>query len=278
MIPLPEPESEAAEVTPGFAILLTFGLAFFQLLFIVLLGGMGLGAGPALWGISAILAFGFAFRLAIPRIQSPPGVHLGFVRPPPLAWWAGLFLVASVLLISEADNVFKEVWPVPEELTSVEPPENVAYQLALALVLVAVLPATQEILFRGLLLPPIVRLWGAGRGILFISALNALAFGLINPWAFASVLTSALVLGVLRHSSRSVLPCLLLHVLFGLITFMASREAFQIPGFDDTTAAHTPMEWLAPAALLSGIGLGLCRAAASGPGPAVPTESPRDES
>ncbi len=278
MIPSPEPAPEAPPVTPGFAVRLTLVVALSQVILILMLGSMGFSAGPASLGIATILAFGIAFRLAVPRIPSPPEVHLGFVRPPPMTWWAALFLLASVLLVSEADNIVKEVFPLPEELlASSEPPESVAYALGLALVLVVVLPTAQELLFRGLLHAPIVRLWGSARGIVFISALNALAFALMNPWALAPVLTSALVLGILRQSAGSLLPCLLLHALFGLVTFMAAHEVFQIPGFDDTSAAHTPMLWLGPAALLSGIGFGLCRAAASGPSTPLPTEITRDD-
>jgi len=272
MIPPPDPAPPAPPVTPGFAVLLSFVVAFSQLILILVLSSMGLGMGPASLGIATLLAFGFAFTLAVPRIPAPPEVQLGFVRPPPIAWWAALFLLGSVLLISEADNVVRGVWPMPEELSSAGPPGDFADQMGLALVLVVVLPVAQEILYRGLLQPPIVRLWGSARGIAFISALNALAFSLMNPWALIPVFASALVLGVLRQSASSLLPCLLLHVLFGGVTLLASHAFFQIPGFDDTTAPHTPMMWLAPAALLSGIGFGLCRAAASTPGPPLPTE------
>ena len=275
--PEPEPEAEVPPITPGFAILLTFVVAFSQVFFILTLRSLGLDMGPASLGIATILAFGFTFRLAVPRIPSPPSIHLGFVRPPPIAWWAALFLVASVLLISEADNIAKEMWPLPDELTPVEPPEGAAYQLGLALLLVVVLPAAQEILFRGLLQPGMVRLWGSGRGVLFISALNALAFALLNPWSFAATLTSSLVLGVLRQSSSSLLPCLLLHAMFGLVTLLATHEFFSIPGFDDLSAAHTPMEWLGTAALLCGIGFGLCRAAASPRAPTLPTQLPGED-
>ncbi len=280
MIPLPEPESEpeVQPITPGFAVLLTFVVAFSQVFLILMLGSLGFGMGPASLGIATILAFGFSFRLAVPRIPTPPSVHLGFVRPAPVAWWAALFLASSVLLTSEVDNIAKQIWPLPDKLVPVEPPEGVAYQLGLALVLVVVLPAAQEILFRGLLQPAMVRLWGSGRGIAFISALNALAFGLLNPWAFAPTFTSSLVLGILRQSSSSLLPCLLLHALFGGATLLATYEFFRIPGFDDTSAPHTPMEWLGTAALLCGIGLGLCRAAATPRGPTLPTELPHHDS
>ncbi len=282
MIPLPErdPESppQALAITPGFAVLLSLLLAFFQVVFMLMLHGLGFAAGPGTWGIAVLLAFAFSFMLAVPRIASPPGFHLGFVRPAPLAWGAALFLLSSILLISEADNILKQIWPLPPELSSHEPPGSVAYQLGLVLVLLVVLPGTQELLFRGVLQPPMVQQFGAVRGILYVSALNALALALMNPWAVASAFTTALVMGVVRHSGHSLLPSLLLHALFGVITLMATYQAFDIPGFDDTSAAHTPMMWLAPAAVLSGIGFSLCRAAAAAtpPEPPASSEAPED--
>ena len=69
----------------------------------------------------------------------------------------------------------------------------------------------------------------------------------------------ALVLGLLRTASGSVVPGLVLHMAFGLCSVLATAELFGIPGFDDISATHTPLEWLVPAALFTGIGLRLCR-------------------
>ena len=47
-----------------------------------------------------------------------------------------------------------------------------------------------------------------------------------------------------------------------VLTLGAQFQLFGLAGFDDTTAAHTPLEWLAAAAILTGIGLALLRVAA----------------
>ena len=77
---------------------------------------------------------------------------------------------------------------------------------------------------------------------------------------FPVVAARGLLLGLLRESSGSLLPGLVLNVLFGAIAVLAMREFFGIPGFDDSESAHTPLLWLTPAAISTGAGIGLCRA------------------
>jgi hypothetical protein len=90
-----------------------------------------------------------------------------------------------------------------------------------------------------------------------LAGLAALALG--GPWQLQRSLSMGLVLGVVRESSRSLLPCLVLHAGFGVVFVLASFQAFGIPGFDDLTSAHTPILWLTPAALATGAGLRICQ-------------------
>lgn len=271
MIPSLDPRTPTV-LTPGLAALLTAAAALLQVTFVLMLLVMGMDSGPPTQGIAKIMGFGLAFMLAASRIPAPPAFHLGFVRPPAVAWWAGVFLLASILLVSELDNVSKQVWPVPEELLARAVPEGAGYSLGLLFYLVIVLPLSHEVFFRGLLQPRMVEHWGTRRGVLCTALLDAGASLLLNPWAVVSALCSALLIGTLRHASGSLLPGLALHALFGACGFLASYGAFGIPGFDDTTAPHTPLGWLAPAAALTGVGLGLCRVAASAPRPQAPPD------
>jgi hypothetical protein len=96
-----------------------------------------------------------------------------------------------------------------------------------------------------------------------MALLNGMAASIVlGRWALAYVVSNALVLGVLRICSGSVLPGLLLNAALGLLGVLAARNLFGIPGFDDTSSPHTPLAYLVPAALSVGIGLRLCRAAA----------------
>ena len=60
-------------------------------------------------------------------------------------------------------------------------------------------------------------------------------------------------------------------MIFGACRVASVQNAFGIPGFDDMSADHTPLIWLLPAALLTGVGLRLCQAMlASSDEPVVP--------
>ncbi len=259
-------------VTAAFATVITILVGFVQAAFLLAFRDVSSAATPAIMGMATIVAFGYALFLAASRIPNPPAFHLGLVRPPAIAWTAVLFLASSLLLVSEVDNLFKRLFPLPEAWLEAERelPAGALYALSLTLVFAVVRPVAQELLFRGFMQPHFVRRWGPIAGIGFTSLLNGLAFFLLNPWSFASVFALSLVLGTVRHSCRSLLPALTLHALFGITTVLATYGVFGIDGFDNLDAPHTPLGWLAPAALLSGIGFGLCRAAAASPPPEAP--------
>jgi membrane protease YdiL (CAAX protease family) len=228
----------------------------------LVLAATGLPFGVGVVGMAALLAYGAAFALCIPRIPQPPAVGLALLSPPRIAWLAVILLAWSLILTSEVDNLVKHVFPVPEGMRATGTTTPVSL-LPLLLVSVFVYPLTQELLFRGALQPRMIESLGRVRGILFTALLNAVAVSIavFNPWAIAPTAANALLLGVLRETSGSLLPSLLLHVLWGLVGVGAAYGAFGIPGFDDLTATHTPLGWLVLAALFTGAGLRLCRIA-----------------
>lgn len=222
----------------------------------------------SLIGIGMIVGYGTAVLLAVPRITSPPERWLGFVRPPPVAWLAAILLIPAVMLASELDNVVKAFLPVPAR----EPrPAPSGFELVeLAIFLIAVVPAAYEIFFRGVLHTPLVARLGAPTGVCVLACIAgvsaALFSGASTPELVAALIQStalALVIGILRHCSGSLWPCLALSAGIGAISWFAAQAAFGIPGFDDISAAHTPLVWLAPCAASVGVGLGLCRALAA---------------
>lgn len=268
MIPDDEDEPLVPPLTPGFALLLAVTVGILQATLILVLSNSGF-RGVGLVGMAAIPAYAAAFAACAPRLQKPPTVGLALLRPRRVIWWAVFFLLWSLLLTSEIDNVVKVIMPVPEAL---QPPSDAEVSLPfwpLFLVLVVVGPLTQELLFRGALQPVLVEQLGAGRGVAYTALLNSLATSMaFSPWSFLPSFANALVLGVLRHSSGSLYPSLVLHALSGLTALAATYGLFGIGGFDDTRVVHTSLLWLVPSALFTGLGLRLCRrAAAAGPPP-----------
>ncbi len=268
MIPGNENPEEQLPFTAGFAILLALGAAYLQ--FALFIGPVIFEwstpealRSPARLGIAAILAYGGAFALATRRIHESPTSALGFVPSPRLAWLAAVLFLPSVLLISEIDNVVKQIIPLAPSGSRADAVLDEGLHVAeWSVVLIAVLPIVEEVFFRGLLLPPMVEAWGRLRGVLVCAGVSGFAFtvGLMNPALFAVYAARGLVMGLLRVSSGSLWPGLALNVGFGVIAAFAIVESFGIPGFDDSSADHTPLGWLIPAALSTGVGLGLCRA------------------
>jgi membrane protease YdiL (CAAX protease family) len=256
---------------------LTLFASILQGVFMLLLMS-GFGPRVGFLGVAAIPAFGLAFAVGAQRLQDPPALALGLVRAPSRAWLAIPFLCAGLLLTSEIHNIVLQFFPYPEEMNEPRRPEGFLALLEWGAVLVLVLPATEELFFRGLLQPGLSRRVGAGRAVLLTAALHGMAAFLVRgPHVAPSIAASALLLGFVRHASGSLLPALGLNAAFGFVTLLATVEAFGIPGFDDTSAPHTPLGWLLPAALLVGFGLALCREASRespGPGPAPPPSLP----
>jgi membrane protease YdiL (CAAX protease family) len=263
-------------LTPGWAVMLTFFAAFLQgSIALILMQGTD-GSRASLFGLASLVAYGLAFAIGAPRVPAPPGPNLGFRAAPTQAWLAVPFLVSVVLLASEVDNVAKLLAPPPPELAEGKPPEGLATVLEWMLVFALVIPVIEEVFFRGLLLPGLRSAWGPVGGVGFMALLNGAAASLAaGPWALAYATPVAAVLGVLRLCSASILPGLLLNVSIGFVAVLAARRAFGIPGFDDTSAAHTPLGYLLPAAFLVGIGLRLCRAAGRVATPVVAEEVER---
>ena len=261
MNPDPEPEEALPFPSPGQATILTLFAGFLQGIFFLLLAQAG-GARVAFAGIATIVAFGFVFALGAPRLKGDPAEALGFVPARTLAWVAIPFLSAALLLTSEINNIVLDFFPLPPEMPEVE---GLAVLLEWGVVLVLVLPVSEELFFRGLVQPGLVERLGHRRGIALTALLDGLAAAIRLPHLLPEVVARALLLGFVRHVSGSLLPTLALAAVFGLVRLLAVTQAFGIPGFDDMSSPHTPLAWLAPAAILVGIGISVCRRPVNGP-------------
>jgi hypothetical protein len=253
-------------LTLEFAFVLALLAPLVHVLAMMVLSLVGFRGSVPVVGMGALLAYGGIFTVCALRFRRPPLQQLSLVRAPATAWAAVAFLAASVVLSSEIDNLVKAAVPLPSEL--VAPGEALETSdfvgSTLAVVELAVFPLAYELFFRGILQPLAVARIGVIAGILLTAMLSGVASGLVFGGLFgvAPAFANALVLCVLRQASGSLWPPLALHALTGLVTLGAQYQVFGLAGFDDTTAAHTPLEWLAAAAILTGIGLALLRLAA----------------
>lgn len=255
MIPGDEsPQEDPEPIGPGFAFFVTMVVAFTLVFVVATVIALSPGNVFGAVGIGTVVAFGIGIALTAPRIPPPPSITLGFFNASRTLWTGAILLVPSMLLASELDNWIRPLFPEVPENEGMGPPESWLTVIEYGLVFVVALPVMQELFFRGALQPSLVRATSRVRGILLTAALNVLAFPTVGV---AVVFCQAIVLGILRGSGRSLWPCFAVHMLFGVATVGGLADFWNIPGFDDLSVPHTPFEYLAPAALLTGIGLRL---------------------
>lgn len=172
------------------------------------------------------------------------------VRPVPaavvvLAITAGL---AMQFPLSELANLLAEVHPsfaIDEEARSalrrLVRVRSLGDAVAVSIAVVAIPAVSEELFFRGLLLPALGRRYGRGVGL----ALSALLFGAMHvmPVAIVYATVAGLVLGLVRLRTGSVLVPIAMHGAFNAVPVLLSAELARVEGFNTEHAGvdHLPL-------------------------------------
>ncbi len=221
--------------------MLARGLAHHEAMRHVTTSALALGAAQ-LAGLSAAIAFGMRLRgdeqdargqlslEATPRAAVLLAFAGGLALQLPLVELTTLLVdLVPALAHDEATEA------LVREATRIDSPLR-AVTVPFALVLVA--PVTEELLFRGLLLPALGARYGTTPAVIATSVL----FGLFHLDAQAAFFATAmgLVLGVVRVRSGSVLPAIALHAGFNALPVILKEEICPIDGFNVTGTEHVP--------------------------------------
>ena len=138
--------------------------------------------------------------------------------------------------------------------------DSVWTAITVPLAIVAIPAVSEELLFRGLLLPGLEKKHGAVIALI----LSSFLFGLIHgvPVAIAYATLAGLVLGHVRLKTGSVLPCIALHGAFNALPVMLPPEVVRIEGFNTigSHVVHLPLPLVLGSAVLAGV----CIAAMTG--------------
>lgn len=255
--------SPAAEAWPGLgnALLLALLATSARLLAAQLLGE-ALGYRDSVLGMSAIVGFGVALALAAPQLRVPAPLAFGVVPARAITWLALPLCVPWLLLVSELDNYVAHLLPRAADGGAVPPLEGPLALVELVLAVGIAAPVCQELFFRGLLQTALVPRLGRWAALMLVALLDGLALlPLFGPRAVVWGAGQALALGFVREAAGSLRPALALHLAFGAVAVLARLGAFGIPGFDDTSVAHTPPDWLVGAAVACACGFALCTSA-----------------
>lgn len=183
------------------------------------------GVNLAAFGL--VVAFGVRMARA-PVREAVPLRRLGAGLLVPV----GLTILGSMVLLSELDNRFRSLVPVPaplqEMLLRFTSDSTSATGTFVLLVIVA--PVTEEALFRGVILRGLLSRFRVAAAV----GLSAVLFALthLNPWQMASAAALGSLFGWWRVRTGSVTPGLLGHVLANAVVFGSPYLPWSIPGFN----------------------------------------------
>ncbi len=158
------------------------------------------------------------------------------------------FLTAGMalqFLLSEASNVVQTIEPIPLddqlELQRLLNPLSISDSLGLLVALVVVAPVTEEILFRGMLLPGLRSSYG--HTVAWVG--SSLLFGIshVRPAAMVPAFLGGMVLGWARVRTNSVLPSIFLHAGINALPLLLPSKIIAIRGFNTvgSNVYHVPM-------------------------------------
>lgn len=203
---------------------------------------------PAVVGILNILAIGAVLVWGL-RINKMSTRQLFLLRPVPTPLLVPMIITSlgMAILLSETDNLFRFVLPMPEFVADVFQKlftgQTSFWGSLMAMVVVA--PLTEELLFRGLILRGFLSRYTVVKSVLVSSLLFAAMHA--NPWQFISAMTLGCLFAWWFLRTGSLVPCIIGHMLNNGFSLMVSRSSVVIPGFssqDPGAAAELQPWWL----------------------------------
>lgn len=130
--------------------------------------------------------------------------------------------------------------------------DSLADALVVPLTVVAIPAVSEELLFRGLLLPGLEKQHNRAVGLVA----SSLLFGLIHwaPVAIVYATVAGFALGWLRLKTGSVLPCIAMHGAFNAVPVLLPVELIRIEGFNTVGEGvyHLPLSLVVVAGLIAG--------------------------
>jgi uncharacterized protein len=203
-------------------------------------------AGINLVAFGAAVALGLRFN----RLTFRRGLPLGRMTALQVAG-VGIIVLGAGVLVSEADNLFRVVLPMPQMLWNVFFSQDKLLSRIVLLVMIA--PVTEELLFRGIILRGLLSRHRPAVAV-FLSAFLFAALH-CNPWQFLSASFLGLALGWFYLRTGSLGLCVLGHAIFNALSIAFTMLPLDIPGFSippDPRAQIVFQPWWLD---LSGLGL-----------------------
>jgi membrane protease YdiL (CAAX protease family) len=233
-------------------------------------------------GLAQVIALGLAIfvgvRIAHREERLREALHIAPIAPAvaALAMVAGL---CSHFCLVELSAILSDLFPPLalddetirgiERMTRIDGPVR-AITVPLAVVVIA--PLTEELLFRGLLLPALRAQLGTAGAI----AVTGLLFGIFHvlPLVVVYAAIAGVVLGAIFVRTRSVLAPIAFHAAFNSVPLLLPAELVAIPGLNGQDGEHLPVALVASGAIGAALSLALLWRATASPPPEPPPPEP----
>lgn len=191
---------------------------------------LNLGAIQALAFGTAIVA-GLLFWQRGVRVRDALTLHPVSMVTLALAGIAGLALQFP---LAEIANLVQELVPVSmeEQLRQhrLVTPDSALDAIATILAVVVVAAGSEELFFRGLLLPRLRDAYGTPLALMVTSVLFGLVHG--HPVAIAYATVAGLVIGAVALRTGSTLTALVMHASVNAVPLLLPERVVRIPGFN----------------------------------------------
>ncbi|MDR2510105.1 MAG: CPBP family intramembrane metalloprotease [Spirochaetaceae bacterium] len=203
---------------------------------------LGLSESPDAAGVITILTNTLAAGIVIIFGYKKTGRAIKEVfklNAVPLRTWlaATVFMAGLVIIISEFDNLFNAILPMPAMLSEIFQSLAENNNAAIAILATGIIPAfTEELFLRGLILDGFSRNYSRRKAII----LSALLFGALhaNPWQFLSAFCVGIFLAWICINTKSIALCVYIHFFNNTLyvaTLRLPPDFPRIQGFNSVT-------------------------------------------
>jgi membrane protease YdiL (CAAX protease family) len=187
---------------------------------------------------ASIISFGIILLIGFKRTKRKFIEVFKFNKTSPFLWFSTIiFMIGLVIVTSELDNILNFVLPMPEMFKNALATLIVDQNFAVAIIVIAIIPAlTEELFFRGLVLDGFTRNYTRRKAIL----LSALFFGIIhlNPWQFLSGFIIGLFSAWICVNSNSIWLSICIHLFNNALYAITVRFKNLIPIIGYNNAAN----------------------------------------
>lgn len=193
-------------------------------------------------------AVGVIFIVAFPHRGREGGLLESVHVRPLVGWVVALCFLAGAFLqlpLAELGNLVQEVWPLSfEELSrryQLLNPTSWWAGMSILIALVIVAPVTEELLFRGWLLPDLKEQYGKVPALVWSSVL----FGLVHvePSAILYATVGGFVLGAVALRTRSTLASIGMHAGVNALPLLLPVSLLRVEGFNTLSQHVEHIRW-----------------------------------